>query len=139
MPLSFSLRAVLPVILLFGAACGGAAVLPSARSNPVERTNPNVISALEIQTAAAANAFELVSGLRPRWLYKRGPQSIAGESDIMVYIGSARLGGVPALREIPASTLESLEYLDATRANYRFGRGHPYGAIVVYTAVRNPM
>lgn len=124
--------------LLLGilAGCAGTPGSGPAGSAPV-RSNSNVISAEEIRTAAAANAFDLVTGLRPTWLYKRGPQSVAGESDIIVYMEGARMGGIPALRDIPASTLGLLEYLDATKANYRFGRGHPYGAIILHLAKGN--
>lgn len=118
----------------FLAGCAGTSSNAATSTTTGVRANPNVISAEEIRTAAAANAHDLVTGLRPRWLYKRGPQSSAGVNDIVVYMGSARMGGLESLREIPASTLDLLEYLDATKANYKFGRGHPFGAIVVHLA-----
>jgi hypothetical protein len=96
----------------------------------------------EIRTAGAATAYDLVQSLRPKWLNKRGPQTMTDislpapptEGDIMVYLAVAKLGGLNALREIPASSLVSLEFLDAVKANYRFGRGHPYGAIILKTS-----
>lgn len=58
------------------------------------------------------------------------------EGDIIVYLGIAKLGGLSALREVAATGLVYVEYLDAAKANYRFGRGHQYGAIILNTASR---
>lgn len=125
---------VTAMILISVAGCAGASTGSGSGSKYADRVDQNVISAEEIRTAAAANALDLVTGLRPRWLNKRGPQSVSAEGDIIVYMASARMGGLQSLRDIPASTLDRLEYLDATKANFRFGRGHPYGAIVVHVA-----
>lgn len=107
-----------------GAAAGSGALGTAARSR-------NVITAEEIRAASATNAYDLVRGLRPAWLYKRGPQSVTQESDIIIYLDRTRLGDVSALREIPAANLSFLEFLDPAAANFRFGAGHPYGAIVL--------
>jgi len=74
-----------------------------------------------------------VQSLRPTWLNKRGPQSLQNEGDIHVYIGETRMGDSDALREIAAASISSIRYLDAKEANYKFGQGHPYGAIVIST------
>jgi hypothetical protein len=93
--------------------------------------NPAFLTLDEINNSGAATAFDLVETLRPLWFHKRGPQSFVGDGDVLVYDGTARLGTRDALREIAATTVASMTYLDAKEANYRFGRGHPYGAIVV--------
>ncbi|MEX2152911.1 MAG: hypothetical protein WD825_06190 [Gemmatimonadaceae bacterium] len=101
-----------------------------------------IITHEEIRTAGAATAYDLVQGLRPKWLNKRGPQTMTDvslsapptEGDIIVYLAVAKLGGLNAMREVPASSLVSIEFLDAAKANYRFGRGHPYGAIILNTS-----
>lgn len=95
-----------------------------------------------MRAAVAADAFELVQSLRPLWLNKRGPQTdvrlpaAPKEGDVVVYLDRARLGGRDALREIAAASLVSIEFLDAAKASYRFGRGHPYGAIVLNAAAK---
>jgi hypothetical protein len=120
---------------------------PSAvgdRSAAVVPVRSNIITEAEIRSAGAASAYDLVQSLRPNWLNKRGPQTMtdaslanpAREGDIMVYMAVARLGGLAALREVAASSLVSVEFLDAAKANYRFGRGHPYGAIILSTAAK---
>ena len=93
----------------------------------------NYITQEELRSAASQNAFDAVRALRPAWLVKRGPQSVSFEADIVVYLGRARMGGLQALSEISAGTVTSMEFLNPAAANYRFGAGHPYGAIIVLT------
>lgn len=118
-------------VLLVSSAC---APLPSGTSSGVPATRDrNYITQDEIRGAASTTALDAVRALRPAWLVKRGPQSVSYEADIVVYLGRARMGGVQALSEIAAGTVTSLEFLDPAAANYRFGAGHPYGAIIVST------
>ena len=85
----------------------------------------------EIESAGGGNALDFIRSVRPMWLVKRGPQSLHYEGDVVVYLGTARMGGLQTLRDMPVSSLRSLRYLDVGAANYKFGPGHPYGAIVV--------
>lgn len=137
------LSCVVPAGMIALAGCAPAPAPGSGETRPV--AGPNVRSTIitqeEIRTAGAATAYDLVQSLRPRWLNKRGPQTLTDakltapptEGDIIVYMSSAKLGGLSALREVAASSLVSVEFLDAPKANYRFGRGHPYGAILLST------
>lgn len=105
----------------------------SASRSHVElpRQNPRLITLDEIQSSGAATAFDVVETLRPLWLNRRGPQSFVDDGDVWVYMENARLGGRASLREIAAVTIGSMQFLDVKDANYRFGQGHPYGAIVI--------
>lgn len=112
-------------------ACGPR-VLSKNIGAPV-RANPHFISLAEIQNSGESTAYDVVQSLRPLWLNKRGAQSIQFDTDILIYLGTAQIGALPALRQIPAATVASMEFLDAKAANYRFGMGHPNGAIVLWT------
>lgn len=112
-------------------ACGPR-VLPNNMTAPV-RANPRFISLAEIQNSGESTAYDVIQSLRPLWLNKRGAQSIQFDTDILVYMGTAQIGALPALRQIPAATIASMEFLDAKAANYRFGMGHPNGAIIIST------
>lgn len=120
----------LAVLLLVASAsaCAGSAGTGALGNAASSR---NVITEDEIRGAPASNAYDLIRGLRPTWLYKRGPQSVSQESDIIVYLDRTRLGQSGALREIPAANLNFVEFLGPAAANFRFGAGHPYGAIVL--------
>jgi hypothetical protein len=133
---------VVPLNMIVFSGCAGAPTPGSGETRPVggSRLSSTTITQEEIRTAGAANAYDLVQSLRPRWLNKRGPQTLTDtklaapptEGDIIVYMSTAKLGGLNALREVPASSLVSIEFLDAPKANYKFGRGHPYGAILLH-------
>lgn len=97
-------------------------------------TNRTVLLLDEIRASGSATAYDVVESLRPNWLVKRGTQSFFFDKDVIVYLDAARLGDRTALREIPAMTVASMRFLDARDANFRYGQGHPYGAIVVSTA-----
>ena len=112
-------------------ACGPPHLLNTA--GPPARVNPHYISLAEIQNSGEASAFDVIQTLRPLWLTKRGAQSIQYDTDILVYLGTAQLGELSTLRQIPAATVASMEFLDAKTANYRFGMSHPNGAIVIST------
>ncbi|MBC7788315.1 MAG: hypothetical protein H7Z74_00100 [Anaerolineae bacterium] len=125
---------ILAGLVLVTAACAPTVSTPGSTVSSAQRGARDFIDADEIRNAAGGNALDLVRNLRPMWLAKRGPQSLHYEGDVVVYLGTARLGGLPALSEIAVSSLTSLRFLDVAAANYRFGGGHPYGAILVSTS-----
>lgn len=125
---------IIPVIVaMLGSACfaprGAQHGTPRPHVEP--RQNPKLITLDEIQNSGLATAFDVVETLRPMWLNKRGPQSFVNDGDVWVYMENARLGGRSSLREIAAASVGSMQYLDVKDANYRYGQGHPYGAIVI--------
>ena len=118
------------VVALLTSACFGPRGVSRSHVEP-QRQNPKLITLDEIQSSGAATAFDLVETLRPLWLNKRGPQSFVDDGDVWVYMENARLGGRSTLREIAAASIGSMQFLDVKDANYRYGQGHPYGAIVI--------
>lgn len=136
------LRTSAVIVLALAAGCASGAT-PTKSSAPNKgpaaprvlpaKRDSKVILLDEIRASAAGTAYDLVQSNRPSWLNKRGPQSLQNEGDIHVYIGETRMGDQDALREIAAASISSIRYLDAKEANYKFGQGHPYGAIVIST------
>lgn len=125
---------ILAGLALMTVACATKASTPDPTISSAQRGSRDFIGAEEIESSGGGNALDFIRKVRPMWLIKRGPQSLQNEGDVIVYMGTARMGGLQALREIPLSSLSSLRYLDVAAANYRFGAGHPYGAIVVSMA-----
>lgn len=122
-------------LCLIATACASA---PSGVDTAGASRSRNFIPKEEISGAISGTAFDAVRVLRPIWLVKRGPQSISNEADIWVYVGRARLGGVESLRQIAAQDVAWMEFLDPAAATYRFGSGHPNGAIIVSVTDRPP-
>jgi len=108
------------------AACAG-------QSSSSPRPNPSLITRDEVVEAGISDAFQLVQKLRPAWLQKRGSTSFTQEGDVRVYLDGTHVGDREALRGIMTIDIESIEYLDAGRATFRFGAGNEHGAILVTT------
>lgn len=122
---------IFAVSALFVIAAACASSPQGAGAVNTRSASRNFLPQEEIGGKVSGTALDAVRMLRPGWLVKRGPQSVSFEADIWVYLGRARMGGVEALREIAAGNVAWLEFLDPAAANYRFGGGHPHGAIVV--------
>ena len=100
------------------------------------------LGADEILDANVVNAYDAVRVLRPEWLVLRGQQTLdlpprnepTEGSPLRVYLDAHLLGGVDALRTIPAHEVGAVYFLDAGEATLRWGAGHPQGAILVILA-----
>jgi hypothetical protein len=132
-------------LVLVGCATGaGSAAAPGSSA----KTNPNLITTTEIEAGTFRDAYDVVQRLRPTWFTKanssggtlRGTQVGGGggtqtlsRNDLVVYLDNTRMGGVTALRDISASSIRSLEYMDAALATARLpglGSSVIAGAIV---------
>ena len=116
-------------VLLLATACGEPAGGPAPRDR-------SVISEAELSALPGGmNAYEAVQRLRPFWLVVRAERSFnASLAEILAYQGDMRLGNAESLKNIRASEVLRLEYLDASQAVARLpgiGNSRPAGAIVV--------
>jgi outer membrane cobalamin receptor len=119
------------VVLSLVTACGTSPRAGSAGAGG----DRNVILSEEISQVDNATALDVVQRLRPHFLQRRGPTSIrAQESSYpVVYIDGLRRGDINELRQIPAGTIERIEYVSAADATTRWGTGHVAGVISVTT------
>ena len=111
------------------AAAGNAVAATPAPAK--RKRSSTVITAEEIAEINASNAYEAVARLRANWLRKRGVSSINREGSILVYQDGMRYGTPESLRQINATAVESITFLDGVQATQRFGIGHGNGAIIV--------
>lgn len=137
-----------------GGALGGAAlgaVIPVGRRGgtlPARRAEPtDAIWAEQIRVTGAANAYDAVQSLRPRWLAVREVLSIGqalggavradhdatGDYGLLVYLDRTKLGNVDALRQIDLPIIHHITFYNGTEATYRWGWGHAHGVIHVST------
>jgi hypothetical protein len=126
------------MIIITTAACASSAgPRAPARSS-------DVISAEEITQSSAANAYDLITRLRPRWLQPaRTTSSIGGgvvrQPVTLVYLDGSRLGGIEALRTLSLTNVRSVEWYDEQRAATRLRDvpNQPFnGAIVILSGGR---
>lgn len=93
----------------------------------------DVIGTAELRDVDAANLYEAVLQLRPRFVRQRGMASVNLNkgNEIVVYIDNNRAGGVAVLQEMHPSEAAEVRYLDGPQASARFGMNHGSGAILV--------
>ncbi|MGI9043788.1 MAG: hypothetical protein ACR2GK_06640 [Gemmatimonadaceae bacterium] len=109
----WTLIPVVAVLTLAGCA--------SSSSSPtrVTQSSRDKITSVEIQHTSATSALDLVNKLRPQWLRQAGIASIGSgvrTQVTLVYLDGSRIGGLEALRSIPASGITGMEWIPATRA-----------------------
>jgi hypothetical protein len=117
-------RSVPLVLLLLTAGCG-------ARQNTGVRVDRNLITRDQIVQNGYRTAYDAVEALRSPWLIIR-PDGLT-EREVLVYLDNTRLGGIQTLRQITASQIVSIRFIDAATAINRWGVDHSQGVIMVVT------
>lgn len=132
------LRGAFAALSLAAAAACASAGASGSTTGSRQHYSQNVISAEELATIDAPDAYQAIQRLRPQFLVaSRGPTELgsrrSGGADggIMVYLENTRLGGVSALAQIPTNDIKEIRYLSASEATQRYGTGNTSGAIVV--------
>ena len=99
-----------------------------------EGENRIVVSDLSM-SIVGLSAYDIVKQKRSYWLRKRGAKSIRNQTPVKVYFDDNKASGqtVPALKNVRAEDVESIQYFDANQAQMRYGLDNISGAIVVYT------
>lgn len=119
--------AILAVLLAACASTGG--------GDGTRGSDLNTVTAEEIAPLDVSTAYEVVERLRPRWLRVRSPRSHARSTEIIVVVDDLQLGGPDVLRDIDASNIRVMRWLDSAQAGQLPGLGsrHIEGAIVIET------
>lgn len=120
-----------PLLLgvLFIAACASSGTTSSAPSSR------SAITAEEIASIQVRTAYEAVERLRPTWLRARGMSNVTsgGQDYAAIFVNGNRYGELPTLRDIQASDVVSIFYLEPADATTRYGTGYSGGIIDVRT------
>jgi outer membrane cobalamin receptor len=105
-----------------------------------QTTNPgspdrDVITEDEIAGTSAINAYEIVQKLRGNFLSNRGKTTILGRSSPtpVVFVDGVRYGEIASLRNITATTVQSIRLYRAWEAQQRYGNNVTGGVIEVTT------
>jgi hypothetical protein len=113
--------------LLAGLLAVSCAVPPGTDSG----STADAITREEIDRGQWADAYDLVSTLRPRWVRGRGPDSFANPGQVQVYVDGTRLGDVELLRSLPTVAIERVEWVDPVSSAARWGLDHAHGVILI--------
>ena len=95
----------------------------------------NIITTEEIKAANAASAYDLIAKLRGNFLRSRGQNSVLLKQpkEPTVYLDDAEYGSIASLRQIPASTIAEIRFIEGTDAMRKYGSNHVSGVIQIYT------
>ena len=113
------------------------------------KTNADLITTAEIDAGTFRDAYDIVQRLRPNWFTKAratsggglsgtqvsGSSAVqsGGGSGLVVYLDNAKMGGTETLRDMSASSIATLQYMDAATATAKLpgiGSSIVSGAIV---------
>lgn len=124
------MRHILLALLVATATASGCG---SARGPHNASRDADVITQEELERSNIGSAYHAIERLRPRFLRVRGPSSVtnAAADRVVVYVDNARMGYVDVLRDMQASEIVEIRYLNAPDATSRFGTGHTAGVILV--------
>jgi hypothetical protein len=123
-------------VFVFAGVSTAACFTTTPSSRPLKTVRREVITAGEIVAARVTDVYQAVAQLRPEFLSRRSREPIASRQgvSIAVYLNEIPIGGEEALRTIPLEEVRQIRYMTRTQAEFRWGRSHPRGAIVVQTA-----
>jgi hypothetical protein len=112
---------------LMGCSSGGG----YAGSQPPDQRNR--ITYEELRDLPAANALEVVQGLRSHWLRGRSSSFRSGGGMTLpeVFVNHQHYGPLDSLRQLRTESLEELQFISAPDATTRFGTGYTGGVILV--------
>ncbi len=125
-----SVSALVAVAVAFSlAACHGA--------NTWDAPSPsrNVITRVEIEGSRANTAWDVVKKLRGNFMASRGSNSLLVKvnKEPTVYLDEVEFGDLGTLRQIPASSVAEIRFIEGWNAETKYGPGHAAGVIQVYT------
>lgn len=119
------------LVLAFAAGCASA---NAGAEGTVPHRSTNIITAAEIQQATGlSTAYDAVQRLRPQFLRVRGPSTIMGSESVVVIVDGMQRGGPDVLREISATDVKEIRYVNARDATTKYGTGVNQGVIEVTT------
>jgi len=121
------------VLLTSAAALGGQGCLFHRGGTIGDITS---ITAREIDSVHAVDAYDAVRRIRPQFLAVRGPLSVDPKAPPAlpnVYVDQQYYGDISTLRSIAANSIELIKFYNAAEAQYAFGRGNMAGVIHIVT------
>ena len=116
-------------VALSAAACHGA----NTWDAPAPSRNLN--TRVEIEGSRANSAWDAVVKLRANFMASRGANSLMLKvnKEPTVFLDDVEYGNLGTLKQIPASSVAEIRFIEGWNAETKFGPGHAAGVIQVYT------
>lgn len=128
------IRALVGLVSILASASCARAGLGAGWGEP----RHDLITQEQILAGGNADLYQLVQKLRPYWIAKGGNDTPQNPGRVYVILDGARVGGLQALRDIPAAGVEYIRWYDGLEAASRWGLEHERGVIFVSTQPLRP-
>ena len=117
------------LLLVVAAGCHGA----NTWSAPTP--SRNVLTRTEIEDSHANSAWDAVVKLRANFMTSRGANSLLVNvnKEPTVFLDDVEYGNLGTLKNIPASSVAEIRFIEGWNAETRFGPGHAAGVTDVFT------
>ena len=127
-----SMNATAAVAMLLLASCH------SANKWDAPAPSRNVITRAEIEDSHANSAWDAVAKLRANFMTSRGANSLLVKvnKEPTVYLDDVEYGNLGTLRQIPASSVAEIRFIEGWNAETKYGPGHAAGVIQVFSRVQ---
>jgi hypothetical protein len=101
----------------------------------MDENDHNVITTEEIQAANVETAYDVITKFHANFLHSRGPNSILLKQpkEPTVFLDNVEYGTIASLRNIPASNVAEIRFIEGWDAMTKYGSDHVAGVIQVYT------
>ena len=95
----------------------------------------NVITATELSSSKARNAYDAIHQIRPEMLRTRDPGTMVyfKARQPLVAVDNTLVGGVEVLRTLPIGKVARIEYVSSWMAARRYGTGFRSGVMLIET------
>ncbi len=122
------------VVVLLWAVALSACASSGGASQERRSSDPNRLTAEELERSSQLDLFSAIRQLRPRWLTQRTPATFVSSTEVAVIVdGIRQTGSAGVLSSIPVTTVEEARYMSASDATTQYGTDMAGGAIVVRT------
>lgn len=134
-PEGFRMRIRMPMLAAVSVTSLLLAMACTQAMQGVEEKERNVITTDEIQAAQATTAYDVIAKLRGNFLRSRGQNSVLLKQprEPTVYLDEAEYGSIASLKQIPASTIAEIRFIEGNDAMRKYGSNHVSGVIQIYT------
>jgi Outer membrane cobalamin receptor protein len=95
----------------------------------------NILTRVEIEDSHANSAWDAIVKLRANFLTSRGANSLLLQvnKEPTVFLDDVEYGNLGSLKNIPASSVAEIRFIEGWNAETKFGPGHAAGVIDVFT------
>jgi hypothetical protein len=103
---------------------------PGGATSGAEAPEGKVVR-LDGAAVSGQSLYRVLARSNAAWLANRGPYEYPLRSHVVVYRDGVVIGGVEALRKIPAGEVAEVKHMTAAEADRQFGIEHGAGALIL--------